>query len=95
MKVVWTREDDIHFDFYHTTAAVYHKAVVDASGKPTAWLQRSAFPPIASTFARAPSTRCRFELDLGLDDLPYDVANIRAENGPAPTRTCASAGSAR
>ncbi len=24
-----------------------------------------------------------FELDLGLTDLPYDVANIRAENGPA------------
>src|SRR5207249_6850115 len=44
VKVVWTREDDIHHDFYHTTAAVYHKAAVDAKGKPTAWLQRSVFP---------------------------------------------------
>src|SRR5207247_4784583 len=41
VKVIWTREDDIHFDFYHTTAAVYHKARVDGRGKPTAWLQRS------------------------------------------------------
>ena len=27
VKVVWSREDDIKFDFYHSTAAVYHKAV--------------------------------------------------------------------
>ena len=26
VKVVWTREDDLRFDYYHTTAAVYHKA---------------------------------------------------------------------
>ena len=57
VKVVWTREDDIHFDFYHATAAVYHKAAVDAKGKPTAWLQRSAFPPIASTFDATRASR--------------------------------------
>ena len=78
VKVVWTREDDIHHDFYHTTAAVYHKASVDAKGKPTAWLQRSVFPPIGSTFG-APAP-LGFELDMGLDDTLYDVANIRAEN---------------
>src|SRR5437870_9772363 len=83
VKVVWTREDDIHFDYYHTTAAVYHKAAVDGRGRPTAWLHRSAFPPIASTFAPNAREPLSFELDLGLVDLPYDVANIRAENGPA------------
>ena len=81
VKVVWTREDDIHHDFYHTTAAVYHKARVDAKGKPTAWMKRSVFPPIASTFgAQAPMN---FELNMGLDDSPYDIANIRAENAGA------------
>lgn len=83
VKVIWTREDDIRFDYYHTTAAVYHKASVDGRGKPTAWLHRSAFPPIASTFAPGAREPLSFELDLGLTDLPYDVANIRAENGPA------------
>ena len=83
VKVIWTREDDLRFDYYHSTAAVYHKAVVDGGGKPTAWLQRSAFPPIASTFAAGAQEPMGFELDLGLTDLPYDVANIRAENGPA------------
>jgi isoquinoline 1-oxidoreductase beta subunit len=84
VKVVWNREDDLKFDFYHAAAAVHHKAVVGANGKPTAWLHRSAFQPIASTFA-GPATNypLPFELDLGLTDVPYDVANIRAENGPA------------
>ena len=81
VKVVWTREDDIRHDFYHTTAAVYHKAAIDAKGRPTAWLKRSVFPPIASTFgAPAPMN---FELNMGLDDSPYDIANIRAENAGA------------
>jgi isoquinoline 1-oxidoreductase beta subunit len=83
VKVVWTREDDIRFDYYHTTAAVYHKASVDGRGKPTAWLHRSVFPPIASTFVPGAREPLSFELDLGLVDLPFDVANIRAENGPA------------
>jgi isoquinoline 1-oxidoreductase beta subunit len=83
VKVVWTREDDIRFDYYHTTAAVYHKAAVDARGRPTAWLHRSAFPPISSTFVPNAREPLGFELDLGLVDLPFDVANIRAENGPA------------
>jgi isoquinoline 1-oxidoreductase beta subunit len=83
VKVIWTREDDLRFDYYHTTAAVYHKASVDGRGRPTAWLHRSAFPPIASTFAPGAREPLDFELDLGLTDLPYDVPNIRAENGPA------------
>jgi isoquinoline 1-oxidoreductase beta subunit len=81
VKVIWTREDDIHFDFYHTTAAVYHKAAVDAKGRPTAWLQRSVFPPIGSTFGSP--VPLGFELDMGLDDTLYDVPNIRAENAGA------------
>jgi isoquinoline 1-oxidoreductase subunit beta len=83
VKVVWTREDDIRFDYYHTTAAVYHKATLDSRGRPTAWLQRSVFPPIASMFDAAARNGAGFELDMGLTDLPFDVPNIRAENGGA------------
>src|ERR1700686_5356454 len=50
VKVVWSREDDIHFDFFHSVAAMYMKAAVGADGKPTAWLQRTVYPPIGSTF---------------------------------------------
>ena len=48
VKVVWTREDDIKFDYFHSVSALYMKAALDASGKPTAWIQRSVFPPINS-----------------------------------------------
>lgn len=83
VKVVWTREDDIRFDFYHATSAVYHKATVDRRGRPTAWLMRSAFPPIASMFQADARYASDGEMDLGFDDLPFDVGNIRAENGEA------------
>jgi isoquinoline 1-oxidoreductase beta subunit len=83
VKVIWTREDDIRFDYYHTTAAVYQKAAVDGRGRPTAWLQRSVFPPIAAMFDPNARNGLGFELDMGLTDLPYDVPNIRAENGGA------------
>jgi len=82
VKVAWSREDDIHHDFYHSVAAMYMKAAVDAKGKPTAWLQRSAFPPIFSTFDGT-TTYGDLEMTMGWNDLPFDVANHRAENGPA------------
>ena len=50
VKVVWSREDDIRFDFFHSVAAMYMKAAIGADGKPTAWLQRTVYPPINSTF---------------------------------------------
>ena len=50
VKVVWTREDDIKFDYYNAVASMYMKAPLGANGKPTAWLQRSVFPPIPSIF---------------------------------------------
>ena len=40
VKVVWSREDDIRFDYFHSTAAIYMKAAIGPDGKPTAWLQR-------------------------------------------------------
>jgi hypothetical protein len=91
--VIWTREDDIRFDYYHTTAVVYHKAAVDGRGKPTAWLHRSVFPPIASTFVPGAREPLSFELDLGLTDVPFDIPNIAPRTDPL-TRTCALDGSA-
>jgi isoquinoline 1-oxidoreductase subunit beta len=82
VKVVWTREDDIRFDFFHSVAAMYMKAAIGSDGRPTAWLQRSAFPPINSTFD-ATATYGDDEMGLGWNNLPFDIPNHRAENGPA------------
>jgi isoquinoline 1-oxidoreductase beta subunit len=83
VKVVWTREDDIKFDYYNAVAAMYLKAAVDDKGKPTAWLQRSVFPPITSTFDVNAVYGDPGHLQQGWTDIPYDLPNIRIENGPA------------
>ncbi len=83
VKVVWSREDDIKFDYFHSVAAMYMKAAVDEKGKPTAWLQRSVYPPIGSTFNLNAEYSDGGELGLGWIDLPFDLPNHRAENGPA------------
>jgi isoquinoline 1-oxidoreductase subunit beta len=83
VKVVWSREDEIKFGYYHTVSAMYLKAALDAQGKPTAWLQRSVFPPIGSTFKVGECYGNSGDLSLGWTDIPYDIPNLRVENGPA------------
>jgi isoquinoline 1-oxidoreductase beta subunit len=83
VKVVWTREDDVKFDYYNAVAAMSFKAAVDDKGKPTAWLQRSVFPPITSIFDVNAVYGDPPHLAQGWTDLPYDLPNIRIENGPA------------
>src|SRR5229473_3720875 len=83
VKVVWTREDDIKFDYYNAVAGMYFKAAVDAKGKPTAWLQRSVFPPISSIFDVNAVYGDPPHLAQGWTDMPYDLPNLSIENGPA------------
>ena len=83
VKVTWSREDDVRFDYYNAVAAVYLKAALGAGGKPTAWLQRSVFPPITSTFDVSAVYGDPMHLGQGFLDVPFDIPNLRAENGPA------------
>ncbi|MBI4902633.1 MAG: xanthine dehydrogenase family protein molybdopterin-binding subunit [Acidobacteria bacterium] len=83
VKVVWSREEDIRFDFYHSVAGMHMKAVLDAKGRPTAWLQRSVFPSIGTTFDPKAEYAMDLEMGMGWVDLPFDIPNHRAENGPA------------
>ena len=83
VKVVWSREDDIKFSTYHSVSAMYMKAALGDDGKPTAWLQRTVFPPIGSTFDDKATYSDAGELGLGFSDLPFAIPNHRSENGPA------------
>jgi isoquinoline 1-oxidoreductase beta subunit len=83
VKVVWSREDDIHFGYFHAPRAIYIKAGVDGNGKPTAWLQRSVAPPIASMNS-VEAVHQTFEIGMGFSNVPFDLANHRVESGPAP-----------
>jgi len=87
VKVVWTREDDLQHDFFHTVAAEHLEAGLDAHGAVTAWLHRSALPAIGSTFSPGVLYQDEGELAMGMTDLPYDIPNIQVEAGPAPAHT--------
>jgi len=83
VKVVWSREDDIKFGYYNAVAAMYMKAAVNEKGIPQAWLQRSVFPPITSIFDVKAVYGDPGHLGQGWTDVPFDVPNLRVENGPA------------
>jgi isoquinoline 1-oxidoreductase beta subunit len=84
VKIVWSREDDIRFDFYHAPAAMHLKAAVDERGRPTAWLQRSVAPPIFALWQKdLEHQTLEVGPGFGWGDIPYPVANLRVECGPA------------
>ncbi|MFN7994543.1 MAG: molybdopterin cofactor-binding domain-containing protein [Bryobacteraceae bacterium] len=82
VKIVWSREDDVQFDYFHSPAGMYIKAALGKKGLPTAWLQRTAFPPIGMLF-NAGEEYGGFQLGMGWTDIPYPIPNLRVENGPA------------
>lgn len=83
VRVQWTREDDIRHGYYHSVAAHRLEAGLDAQGTVTAWTHRSAYPPIAATFAPGLLGPEPDELTNGASDVPFDVPNISIEVGPA------------
>ncbi len=83
VKLTWTREDDIHHSFFHTTSAERLEAGLDSNGKVIAWRHRSVAPSIFSTFMPDPQYEHPLELAMGFVDVPFDVPNLRCENGQA------------
>ena len=83
VKVTWSREDDIKFDYYNAVAAMHLEAALGNGGRPTAWLQRSTFPPITSLFDVDAVYGAPGHLQQGWTDIPFDIPNLRVENGAA------------
>ena len=80
VKLLWTREDDIHHGYYHTVSAEHLEAGFDEHGLPIAWLHRSAAPTIGSIFAKGADHEMPFEIGMGLVNMPYAIPNVRMEN---------------
>lgn len=83
VKLTWSREDDIRHGYYHAVSAQSLKTSLDANGTPTAWLHRTVFPSIGSTFVAGKKTAIGVEMGMGFVDMPYRIANVRLENGEA------------
>jgi isoquinoline 1-oxidoreductase beta subunit len=83
VKVTWTREDDIRHGFYHSVSAQYCEGGLDEKGKCTAWLHRTVFPPITSTFDNSVNEPSDGEMSMGASDVPFATPNLRVESGNA------------
>ncbi len=79
VRVQWTRADDLHNDYYNAANAQHMTAGLDASGRLIAWRQRTAFPPIGSTFNASLKRAGLGDLQQGVLDVALDVPNVRAE----------------
>ncbi|WP_299959298.1 molybdopterin cofactor-binding domain-containing protein [uncultured Roseobacter sp.] len=84
VKVTWTREDDLQHGYYHSISAQRLEGGLDAEGSTVAFLHRTVFPPIPSTFAAGQATPSWGELGLGASDTPFATPNLRLESGDAP-----------
>lgn len=80
VRVQWTREDDIHFDCYHSLSAQRIRATLDGSGNLTGWNHHTVFPAIGSSSALTEVQPSDGEMGLGCTDFPFDVPNIRIES---------------
>ena len=87
VKVVWTRDDDLHHDYFHTVSVEHLEAAVDAKGMPVGWLHRSAAPTIMSTFVPDAKEEADWELGMGVINVPFAIPNIRIENPDAVAHT--------
>ena len=87
VKVVWTRDDDLHNDYFHTVSVEHLEAGVDAKGLPVAWLHRSVAPTIVSTFDEKARQEADWELGMGVRNVPFAIPNIRIENPEATAHT--------
>jgi len=57
VKVTWTREDDLHIDYFDAVSAQHLEAGLDANGKVVAWLHRAAEPTIIWRLLASPRGR--------------------------------------
>ncbi|MEM7675560.1 MAG: molybdopterin cofactor-binding domain-containing protein [Myxococcota bacterium] len=83
VKVTWTRSDELQHGYYHAISAQRFEGGLDEEGKTVAFLHRTVFPPIPSTFQEGVTTPSWGELRLGASDTPFATPNLRLESGDA------------
>lgn len=85
VKVVWTREDDMHHDWYRPASRHIMSAGLDPEGRPVAWRHRVVSPSIVGTVLSADAKRAADEATSGAAELPYTIPNVQVEYCQADT----------
>ena len=84
VKVTWTREDDLHHDYFHTVSVEHLEAGLDAQrqARRLAAPQRGADDHL-DLRARRRSTRRRSSWAWASINVPFAIPNVRIENPEA------------
>ncbi|HZY79464.1 MAG TPA: molybdopterin cofactor-binding domain-containing protein [Cyclobacteriaceae bacterium] len=85
VRVQWTREDDLHHDYFHSLSVQRAVATIGKDNKLTGWSHHIAYPTIGATENVAELQPSDGELGLGATDFPYDVPAIKIETYDAPS----------
>ncbi len=83
VKLLWTRDDDLHNDYFHAASFESLDAGIDGQGKVVAWRHRVVAPTIRSIFVADPKREQAGELSMGVIDVPFAIPNLRCETGEA------------
>jgi len=86
VKLMWTREDDIHHDFLHAISVQRVRVAIGRDNKILGWHHNSVFPPIGGTATKDAVEPDVGEVGLGFIDFPYAIPNICLETNEAPTK---------
>jgi len=79
VQVIWTREDDIHHDFYRPAARHLFRAGLDSQNNLVSWFHRAASPSIGQFYSGTGiSTGAAAEVN-GPDFPGFSVPNFRLE----------------
>jgi isoquinoline 1-oxidoreductase beta subunit len=100
VKLVWTREDDMHHDYYRPATLNRLTATLDKDGMPLAWRHEIAG---GSIFSRVFPNSIKNGIDNtsveGAANLPYAIPNLQVtwvmENGAVPVGFWRSVGSSQ
>jgi len=85
IKLLWTREDDLRHDYYHSNCAQHMEVALDDNNNISGWLHRSVLPSLFGTDSPAKEAS-GLEISMGMIDLPYNTGSICCETQEAPTK---------
>ncbi len=88
VKVTWTRDDDLHHDYFHTVSVEHLRSRARRAGAAgrVAAPQRRADDPV-DLRRRTRSSRRTFELGMGVINVPFAIPNVRIETPEAVAHT--------
>ena len=85
IKLVWKREDEIRFGYYYPESLQKLEAALDDKGMPEAWVHRSVFPTIQSTFNPAAASVADWEMGMAAVNVPFRIPNLCVEGKTVPS----------